>query len=52
LGNLEGLMRSLTGLAAVFVILALAGCAQGIEALPGFGEPFDLLAMHDAQIAP
>ena len=26
--------------------------AQRIEALPGFAEPFDLLAMQDAEIAP
>ena len=26
--------------------------AERIEASPGFAEPFDLLAMHDAEIAP
>ena len=26
--------------------------AERFEVLPGFAEPFDLLAMHDAEIAP
>jgi hypothetical protein len=30
----------------------LAAWAQGIEGLPGFAQPFDLLPMLDAEIAP
>jgi hypothetical protein len=30
----------------------VAAWAQGIEALPGFTQPFDFLPMQDAEIAP